>query len=83
VACPDGQGGLTYTSGTENGGHGHSRPTVTVDGNLKAVAAMLSRMWNRHLTVPPDRANQKVERTVSGTEEEIAHALGLHLAPKA
>jgi hypothetical protein len=39
-------------------------------------------MWNRHSIVPPERANEKIERTVSGTHEQIAHMLGLHLATK-
>ena len=79
--CPDGQGGLHITSGTgDTNGHTHTRPTLTVDGSLAAIAAFLTTKWGRPVVVPPNLANARVERTVEGSEEEMARALGLHLA---
>jgi hypothetical protein len=39
-------------------------------------------MWKRRVTVPSKLAKKKVKRTLSGSEEEMAHALGLHLGAK-
>ena len=79
TACPDGHGGLLITSGTgDTNGHTHTRPTLTVDGSLAAIAAFLTTKWGRPVVVPPNLANARVERTVEGSEEEMARALGLH-----
>lgn len=84
VSCPDGKGGWTYTDGTglEVHGGGHTHPTVTVAGNLEAVAAILSKTWKRPVSVPTNLPKQTIEGTITGTHEEVAHALGLHLAGK-
>jgi hypothetical protein len=79
VACPDGKGGFTSTTGTGRVNGHVSHPTVTVDGNLAALAAFLSKMWDRPVSAPSKVARERVERTVSGSQEEIVHALGLQL----
>jgi hypothetical protein len=79
VSCPDGSDGWIYTSGT---GHTTTPPnhsTLTVAGELAAVANCLRRMWKRDVTAPEQLARRKVERTLKGTHEEIAHELGLRL----
>jgi hypothetical protein len=82
VECPDGEGGWTTTSGTGRVNGHVSHPTVTVDGNLAALAAFLSKMWDRPVSAPSEVARERVERTVSGSQEEIVHALGLQLRAK-
>ena len=39
-------------------------------------------MWKRRVTVPSKLAKEKVKRTLSGSDEEIAEALGLQLGAK-
>jgi hypothetical protein len=74
VACAD-----STTSGTGFGDGGHSKPSVSAVGNLSLVAEVLAKAWQRPVNVPPKLAHKSVELTVTGTQEEIARALGLHL----
>jgi hypothetical protein len=81
VTCPK-NGGETTTSGEGHEIGGHAFPTVTIDGDLKVVAAFLSKTWDRPISVPSKLARKRVERTLSGSQEEIAHALGHQLGAK-
>jgi hypothetical protein len=78
VICP-GADGKTTTHGTGFDDGGHSKPSVTAVGNLSLVAEVLMKAWQRPVNVPPKLADKRVELTVTGTQEEIARALGLHL----
>ena len=75
-------GGETTTSGEGHEIGGHAFPTVTIDGDLKVVAAFLSKRWDRPVSVPSKLARKRVQRTLSGSQEEIAHALGHQLGAK-
>ena len=92
VWCPD-NGGWHITSGTSkplvspgpgSTGDGRRPPRVTVKGDLEACAMALGGMWNRRLKVPEDLRGRRIRqrRTITGTPEEIATALGLTLGPK-
>ena len=85
IACPDGEGGLFYTHGTGRVENPHPDPHggVTVAGNLQACAMLLAKRWKRRVTVPPAlRAKKLRKRTLRGTPEEIAKALGIVLLPR-
>ena len=69
-------------TGHEVQGGGH-KPGLTVNGLLAAIAVSLSELWDRPVTVPPDLANQSVNKTLQGSPQEIARALGLGLPNKA
>src|SRR5262249_343888 len=79
VSCPDGKGGYYDTTGTGHTDTPLHRPSVHVDGELAGIAHILTRLWKRPVTVPEKLAHQRVERRLSGTEEEIARDLGLKL----
>src|SRR5215475_79116 len=81
VSCPK-YGGETTTSGEGHVTVQTSHPILTIDGNLKVVAAFLSKVWDRPVSVPSELARKRVERTLSGSQEEIVHALGLQLGLK-
>jgi hypothetical protein len=56
---------------------------VTISGELAAVAKCLERQWKRRVIVPPELREKTIrKRTLQGTPEEIAHALGLRLGSK-
>jgi hypothetical protein len=95
--CPGGSGPCTWTvtcgngppiSGTgltAQGGSGrHPKvPHVTIDGNLSVLSKMLQENWKRRVIVPANLRNRKIrKRTLKGTPEEIAAALGLRLGRK-
>lgn len=80
VSCPDGKGGYYETTGTGHTDTPPSHPSVHVAGELAGIANNLTRLWERSVTVPETLAHQRVERRLSGTPEEIAHALGLKLS---
>lgn len=52
VGCPDGSGGLTYTSGTGLVISPPKFPAVTLAGSLLACAQILAKVWKRPVTVP-------------------------------
>ena len=96
--CPGGSGPCTWTvtcgngppiSGTgltvsqgENGGHPKG-PQVTLDGKLSVVSQMLQETWKRRVIVPANLRNRTIrKRTLKGTPEQIADALGLRLGGK-
>ena len=80
VECPDGKGGWTNTSGTGMTTTTQPKyPTVQVAGNLDAIARSLTKMWKQKVTVPERLAAKRVRRTLKGSPEEIAQALGLKL----
>jgi hypothetical protein len=84
VTCPGPGGKDVTTSGTglvstPEGG----RPTVVVAGNLAVVAMTLAKVWRRRIDVPSKLRKVRVRRrTLKGTPEEIANALGFALAAK-
>ena len=79
VSCPDGQGGTIKTTGTGLTATPPKHPTVSVAGDLALIAESLAHLWKRPVTVHGNPTHERVERTVKGTPEEIAHALGLKL----
>ena len=57
-----------------------AKPTVTIDGKLDACAKILAKRWKRPVRVPMSSRRQTIrKRTLRGTPEEIAQALGLEL----
>ena len=57
--------------------------TVAVAGNLNAIAASLQRLWKRPVMIPVGAEGKVIrERTLTGSPEEMAEALGLELAPE-
>ena len=55
---------------------------VKVDGKLEACAKILERVWRRRVSVPKELRGRRVKRTLRGTPEHIAQALGLKLGSK-
>jgi hypothetical protein len=85
VTCGDGPPfsgtGLTLSQG-ENGGYPKG-PQVTLDGKLSVLSKMLQETWKRRVIVPANLRNRTIrKRTLRGTPEQIADALGLKLGPK-
>ena len=86
VACPDGQGGYFYTSGTGRVvDHPPTEPTVTVTvaGGLVSCAKSLERLWRRRITVPVSLRKKVLrKRALSGTPEKVAASLGIQLGAR-
>ena len=83
VSCPDGKGGWTTVSGTGRVEGNLSDPKVTVAGTLEGLAINLSKMWGRRISAAKvGRTKKRIKRTLSGSKEEIARALGLELMRK-
>ncbi|MFZ1136839.1 MAG: hypothetical protein WAN69_17965 [Candidatus Korobacteraceae bacterium] len=83
VSCSDGKGGSTTTSGTGIVKHPPKIPSATIAGDLEVCAKMLSSVWKRPVIVPVSLRGTRVrKRTVRGTKEEIAEALGLQLGAR-
>jgi hypothetical protein len=91
--CPAGSNVCTWTvtcgdwttSGTGLTMEGHSSmpPHVTLDGNISVFSKTLQEIWQRRVIVPASLRNRKIrKRTLKGTPEEIADALGLKLGAK-
>jgi hypothetical protein len=58
-------------------------PHATVDGAIGDIANMLQVAWQRRVIVPPKLRGRKIrKRTLKGTPEQIAAALGLQLGPR-
>jgi hypothetical protein len=70
---------MTVTSGT---GHEISSSSVHIDGILGFAVLALSKAWGRPVSVPKEQAKKRIKRTLSGSQEEIAQALGLRLGAK-
>jgi hypothetical protein len=87
VTCPGPKkGDDTVTTGTglikPEGSRDRSRDWLKVSGDVVACANALEKRWKRRVTVPARMKKQKFRgRTVRGTPEEMADALGLTLAP--
>jgi hypothetical protein len=90
-ACKQGNGctwsvtcGAIKVSGTGLVSHPHSGTSVTIaGGNLAMCAKNLEGLWNRRVIVPPKLRTQRVrKRTLKGSPEEVAEALGLRVGPK-
>ena len=83
VTCPGADGKDIVTSGS---GRPHTpvrQPTLVISGNLTAIAKSLEKMWGRRVIVPAKLRGKRVrKRTLKGTREEIAHALGFSLGAK-
>jgi hypothetical protein len=79
VTCGD-----VKVSGTGLVAQPPSSPSVTIAGGTLAMCAKnLEGFWNRRVIVPPQLRTRRVRRrTLSGSPEEIAEALGLRLGPK-
>ncbi|MGZ5475713.1 MAG: hypothetical protein ACXW29_04630 [Thermoanaerobaculia bacterium] len=83
MSCPDGHGGTLDTSGTGLVSTPPKHPSVKISGELAVCAKALGKLWKRAVIVPSNLRNKKVRaRTLKGTREEIAEALGLQLGPK-
>jgi hypothetical protein len=85
MACPDGKGGWTISTGTGLTEPPKPRPkdSIVVAGNLQACAVMLERLWKRPVAVPAKLKGTVVaRRKLSGSHEEIAKALGLTVSDK-
>jgi hypothetical protein len=92
--CPGGSGPCAWTvicngtvftgTGLIQGGSGGSKhPHVTLAGDLVACAKALQRAWSRRVTVPANLRRARIRRrTLRGTPEQIADALGLQLGPR-
>ena len=81
VTCPK-NGGETTTSGEGLEINGHTHPTVTIDGNLKVVAAFLSKRWDRPVSVPSKLARKRVQRTLSGTQRRSRVLSAFNWSPR-
>lgn len=83
VKCGDwttGGAGLTLDGGREE----PHEPHVAIHGSLAVAAELLEKGWKRKVTVPEALRDKviKRKRTIKGTPEQIAKALGLELVPK-
>jgi hypothetical protein len=59
------------------------KPHVTVAGKLEACANILQKQWKRPVSVPKNLRRKTIrKRTLRGTPEQIADALGLQLGSK-
>jgi hypothetical protein len=76
-------GGTIFTgSGLTSPAEPGKPPHASVEGALGDIATMLAKAWQRRVTVPPRMRGQKIrKRTLKGSPEEIAAALGLRLGP--
>jgi hypothetical protein len=55
-------------------------PHVTIVGDLEVGAKILQKRWKRRVIVPRDLRGKTMRiRTLTGTPEQIAQALGLRL----
>lgn len=77
-------GGTIFTGSGLVAPGGSSRPPhASVEGAIGEIATMLSRAWQRRVTVPPKLRGKKIrKRTLKGTPEEIAASLGLQLGAR-
>jgi hypothetical protein len=67
------------SSGTSHPG----LPSATLVGKLVDCAKILQKRWKRPVIVPAKLRGRKIrKRTVKGTPEQIAEALGLQLGSK-
>jgi hypothetical protein len=92
--CPPGNAPCTWTvscpgrppisgTGLTAPGQPPRSPHVTLDGNITACAKMLQEAWQRRVIVPANLRVRRIrKRTLRGTPEQIAAALGLQLGPK-
>jgi hypothetical protein len=80
VTCPDGKGGWIKTSGTGRIDTPPPHPSITVAGNLAALAEALGSIWKRPVKVPAAAGKKSLtRRTFRGTPEQVAKKLGLEL----
>ena len=89
--CPAGSSPCTWTvtcgdtvfTGTGLTAQGHPNPQVTLEGNISVLSKTLQETWKRRVIVPANLRNRSIrKRTLKGTPEQIANALGLQLGPK-
>lgn len=77
------QCGSVVTTGTGLVSGPHKFPQVTIFGTLGVCAQSLAQMWKRKVIVPERLRGKRIrKRTLKGTPEEIAEALGFKLVPK-
>ena len=92
-SCPAGNAPCTWTvtchgtvftgTGLIAPGQPERPPHAHVDGALGDIAGMLAKAWQRRVIVPPKLRGRKIRtRTLKGTPEQIAAALGLQLGPR-
>jgi hypothetical protein len=84
VTCPGPGGKDITTSGTGRVlSTPFNEPSVVIAGNLAVAAKSLGKVWGRRVVVPEELRGVRVRRrTLKGTPEQIAHALGLSLGAK-
>jgi hypothetical protein len=91
--CPAGNSPCTWTvdcqgtiftgTGLVATGQPGKPPHATVDGAIGDIAKMLATAWRRRVIVPPKMRGQRIrKRTLKGTPEQIAAALGLRLGTR-
>ncbi|PWU24795.1 MAG: hypothetical protein C5B48_04585 [Candidatus Rokuibacteriota bacterium] len=82
------KGGITVSgTGLVRNGSGNGKGTrpgwsVQVNATLGFVAKALEKKWRRPVAVPHGMRNKRVARSVKGSPEEIAKALGLQLGKR-
>ena len=77
------QGTIFTGTGLIVTGQPEKPPHATVDGAIGDIATMLAKAWQRRVSVPPKIRGRKIrKRTLKGTPEQIAAALGLQLGPR-
>ena len=83
VTCPGPGGKDVTTSGTGLVSSPEGQPTVVIAGNLAVAAVSLAKVWRRQIDVPTKLRRVRIrKRTLRGTPEEIASALGFSLGAK-
>jgi hypothetical protein len=83
VTCPGPGGKDVTTSGTGLVSTPVTDPVLVIGGNLAVAAKSLEKVWGRRVVVPKDLQGVRVRRrTLKGTPEQIAHALGVSLGAK-
>lgn len=83
TTCPDGKGGYNITIVSSPRTGSPKSPVTTVAGGLEALAFALSSLSKRNVSVPERLVGNVVgKRTIRGTPQEVAEALGLTVGAK-
>ena len=80
LACP-GDDGAVYIDGEGRMKNSDGQPTpgppkLTVAGDIEGCVYALEKFWKRPISVPRALRGKKLRKTVTGTPEEMARALG-------
>ena len=80
VTCP---GGGVFTGEGLVAPSNPKPPHVTLAGSIGAIAKALQKAWKRPVVVPTKLRRRRIRtRTLRGTPEQIADALGLQLGAR-